>query len=253
LSTETYGAFAYAYDGALGRRFFRAAQRLLEPIVENPPPPARTHLDLACGTALAVEFFAKRGYRSTGVDVSLEMLRVGRARARPLAAGDLRALPLRGTFARITCLYDSLNHFRTREELIAIFREVRRLMDARSLFLFDMNHPDVYPAIWGMKEPFVESGETFHLEIATKYSPRERLGRALVTGWATLPGGGRTQIRETHLQRSWSKREIISMLGEAHIEATRVDDFDPFNEGRVVKMVFTCRAAGIVSASHASP
>jgi SAM-dependent methyltransferase len=239
--SESYGAFAYAYDHALGRRFFRAAQRLLAPIVDVPPPRERTHLDLACGTALAVEYFGKHGYRSTGVDLSLEMLRVGRGRAPRLVAADLRALPFRGTFARITCLYDSLNHFRERDELVEIFRETRRLMDRDSIFLFDMNHPDIYPAIWGMKEPFVESGPSFHLEIATTFSQPERLGRAVVTGWAMLPRGGRTKIRETHLQRSWSKREIVSALRDAGIVAVHVDDFDPFTEGRVVKMVFTCR------------
>ena len=28
-------------------------------------------------------------------------------------------------------------------------------MNARSQFLFDFNHPDIYPEIWGLREPFV--------------------------------------------------------------------------------------------------
>lgn len=241
MSTESYGAFAWAYDAALGRRFFRAAQRLLAPLIDEAAAD-RTHLDLACGTALAVEYFSKRGYRSTGVDLSLDMLRAGRPRSRRLVAGDLRKLPLRGTFARITCLYDSLNHFRERDELVAIFRETRRLMHGESVFLFDMNHPDIYPAIWGMKEPFVESGPGFHLEIATTFSQPSLTGRAVVTGWAIKPHGGKTKIRETHLQRSWSREEITDALNDAHLDVVRVNDFDPFGEDRVVKMVFTCRA-----------
>ena len=169
------------------------------------------------------------------------MLQAGRSRAGRLAAGDFRALPFRGTFSRITCLYDSLNHIRQREELVAVFREVRRLMAPRSLFLFDVNHPEIYPVVWGMKEPFVESGETFHLEIATKYSRPRKHGQALVTGWATLPNGERAGIRETHEQRAWSRREIVAALGEAGLVPQSIDDFDPFSEGRVVKLVFTCR------------
>jgi SAM-dependent methyltransferase len=238
---EAYGAFAWAYDGALGKRFFRSARRLLAPLVAVAPR-EKTHLDLACGTAFAVEFFSKRGYRSVGIDASLPMLRVGRVRARRLAAGDFRALPVRGTFARITCLYDSLNHLQTREELGAVFHEVRRLMDHDSLFLFDLNHPEIYPVVWGSKEPFVESGEGFHLEIATQYSRAEKHARALVTGWALLPDGTRTNIHERHEQRAWSRREITTLLRQAGLHTLAVDDFDPFTEGRVVKMVFRCRA-----------
>jgi SAM-dependent methyltransferase len=241
--SEAYGAFAWAYDGALGKRFFRAARRLLTPLVAVPPR-EKTHLDLACGTALAVEFFAHKGYRSVGIDASIPMLRAGQGRAaRRLAAGDIRALPLRGTFARITCLYDSLNHVRQREELVAVFREVRRLMADDSIFVFDINHPEIYPVIWGMKEPFIESGASFHLEIATKYSRPEKHGHALVTGWATLPDGTRAKIHETHDQRAWSRREIVSALREAGLAPLSIDDFDPFSEGRVVKLVFTCRVA----------
>ena len=239
---EAYGAFAWAYDGALGKRFFRAARRLLTPLVARPPR-EKTHLDLACGTALAVEFFEKRGYRSVGIDASLPMLRAGRRRVRRLVAGDVRSLPLRGTFARITCLYDSLNHLQQRDDLVAVFTEVRRLMNGDSLFLFDMNHPEIYPAVWGMKEPFIESGANFHLEIATKYSRPQKHGHALVTGWATLPNGQRAAIRETHEQRAWSRREITGALRAAGIAPIAIDDFDPFTEGRVVKLVFTCRTA----------
>ncbi len=239
---EAYGAFAWAYDDALGKRFFRSARKLLTPFFAMPPR-EKTHLDLACGTALAVELFTQKGYRSIGVDASLPMLRAGRRRARRVTAGDMRALPLRGTFSRITCLYDSLNHVQQRDELVAVFREVRRLMSAESIFLFDMNHPEIYPVIWGMKEPFIESGTSFHLEIATKYFRPEKRGQALVTGWATLPNGERAKIHETHEQRAWSRREIVGALREAHLTALSVDDFDPFSEGRVVKLVFTCRPA----------
>src|SRR5207302_2881719 len=132
-----------------------------------------------------------------------------------LASGDFRALPLRGTFARITCLYDSLNHIQQRDELVAVFGEVRRLMNDESIFLFDMNHPEIYPVIWGMKEPFVESGPSFHLEIATKYLRPEKPGYALVTGWATLPNREPAKIHEEHAQRAWAPRRIVRATRDA--------------------------------------
>jgi SAM-dependent methyltransferase len=241
--SESYGAFAYAYDQALGQRFFRAVRRLLTRVLDRFPTRKKTHLDVASGTGLAVEFFTKRGYRSVGVDLSLPMLQLARRRARNRIAGDMRALPLRGTFMRVTCLYDSLNHLKNTNDLVATFRSIASVMDDDALLLFDINHPDVYPTIWGSDEPFVADGPTFHLEMATKYRPRDRMAQAMVTGWADLPSGGRVKIRERREQRAYSEREIIGALASAGLVPAEVTEFDPYAEGRSVKLFFVCRRA----------
>jgi SAM-dependent methyltransferase len=245
---ESYGAFAWAYDQALGRTFFAAVKRVLDDAMEKYPSRAKTHLDVACGTGLAVEYFRKRGFRSVGVDASLPMLDLARARDARVVAGDYRALPLRRNFARITCLYDSLNHMQTEEDLVAAFASVRGVMDAASLFLFDMNHPDVYPAVWGLREPYVSTGADHHLEIATRYRRRERRGYARVTGWARMPNGERVNIRESHEQRAWSEAEIGDALTAARLRVVEMIDFDPFHEidsmdAAGVKMFFIVAAA----------
>ncbi len=247
MGSESYGAFAYAYDQALGRRFFRAVQRLLVRSLEERPPAEKTHLDVACGTGYAMELFARRGFRSVGVDLSLPMLQIARTRVRRLACADLRALPLRRTFARITCLYDSLNHMKELDDLVAAFRAVRGVMSAESLFLFDINHPDIYPEVWGSKEPFVASGADYRLEIDTTYRRRDRLARALVSGWARM-GGRRVEIRERHEQRAWSKSEIRAALRQAGLAVVEIEDFDPYGEAEklraeTVKLFFTCGIA----------
>lgn len=239
--SEAYGAFAYAYDKALGARFFRSARKLLDQTLERYPTPKRTHLDVACGTGLVVEHFRRRGWQSTGVDASLPMLQL----ANGGVAGDMRRLPFRRTFARVTCLYDSLNHLLQREELTAAFTSIRGVMAHDSLFLFDMNHPEIYPEVWGISEPYVARGNDYHLEIATTYRKREKIGRANVTGWA-LMDGKRVEIREQHRQRAYSEREITAALGEAGLAPVDVIDFDPYGEAddveaTTVKLFFVCR------------
>lgn len=241
-TAESYGAFAFAYDQALGERYFRSVRRLLAEFMERYPATSKTHLDVACGTGLAIPFFAARGFVSTGVDISPVMLNIARKRAKRLIAGDTRALPFRGTFARVTCLYDSLNHLLEPGELATAFGEIASVMDRDSIFIFDMNHPEIYPAVWGMKEPFIDEGHDFHLEIATTYRRRELLGRALVTGWAIVDGQ-RIKIRERHTQRCYERDEIIAALAEGGLDAIEIHNFDPWNEGRVVKLVFVCRKA----------
>ena len=243
--SEAYGAFAYAYDRALGERFFRAAQRMLDDVLGQYPTPKRSHLDVACGTGMVVQYFRKRGWRSTGIDASVSMLEMARKRSPRVVAGDFRALPLRGRFARITCLYDSLNHLLDTNDLVAAFRSVRAVMEHDSLFLFDMNHPEIYPEVWGISDPFVAKGKDYHLEIATTYRSRERIGRANVTGWAEI-GGKRVDIREQHRQRAYSEREIVKALADAQMAAVDVIDFDPYGEAdavgaTTVKLFFVVR------------
>lgn len=246
MSSSAYGAFAYAYDKALGERFFKSARRMLEAVDGRYPSATKTHLDVACGTGLTMEFFASRGWKSAGVDASLPMLAVAHRRARGLVCADLRSLPLRTTFARVTCLYDSLNHLKNRADLVAAFRAIRKVMSDESLLFFDMNHPDIYPEIWGMKEPYVASGAGYHLEIATSFRRRDGIGRALVTGWAVSAPGERIDIREAHEQRAYSEREIVESVAEAGLSVVEVIDFDPYNEahdleGGRVKLFFVCQ------------
>jgi SAM-dependent methyltransferase len=227
--SEAYGAFAYAFDKALGERFFRAIRALLDDALETYPTPKRTHLDVACGTGLALDYFRERGWKSTGIDASLPMLQLARNHSNRLIAADMRTLPLRRRFARITCLYDSLNHLLDRNDLVAAFKAMRAVMDHDSLLFFDMNHPDIYPTIWGDIEPFFASGPDYKLEMATTYRKRERIGRAIVTGWATI-GGERVTIREQHRQRAYSEREIVAALSDARLAPVDVIDFDPYHE-----------------------
>ena len=210
---------------------------MLDNVLERfPALPAKTHLDVACGTGLAMRHYARRGFVTTGIDNSMPMLRMARARAPRLVAADMRALPLVRPFSLVTCLYDALNHMLDREDLVAAFREIARVMDDGALFVFDMNHPDIYPIVWGMKEPFLEEGDDFSLEIATSWHPRKRLGRALCRGWRHLPDGERVEIRERHEQRSYSEEEIVSALGEASLVPFETRTFDPYGEGRAVKV-----------------
>jgi hypothetical protein len=172
------------------------------------------------------------------------MLAIGRGRARRLVAADLRDMPFRGTFARITCFYDSLNHMQERADLTGSFSAVASVMDERSLLLFDMNHPDIYPAVWGIRDPYVSAGDDHHLEIATTFRSRQRLGVARITGWARIDGE-RIRIDEVHRQFAWNETEIEESLAAGGLEVVEKRLFDPFDEvsdldARGVKLFYVC-------------
>jgi len=241
---DVYHEFAYAYDESLGKRFFRAVSKLLDRMLTRYPTDDFTHLDVACGTGLALDYFAERGYRSVGIDGSLSMLHIARDRSRRLVACDMRALALRGTFSRITCLYDSLNHLLTDDDLIGAFRSIRQAMGRESLFLFDMNHPAVYPRIWGLKNPFISSDERHQLVLATAYSPLRKMGRATLSGWVRV-GERKVAIDEKHQQRAFAEKEVVRALRAASLVPIEIIDFDPFDETDAnmthVKLFFVAR------------
>jgi SAM-dependent methyltransferase len=242
--SEGYANFAFAYDQALGRKFFAGVSRLLEELVERYPAASRTHLDLGCGSGRVAEWFRDCGYNSVGLDASIPMLRIARARTRRLVAADLRALPLGGRFGRITSLYDTLNHLLTPEDLERTFVQVASLMDDQSLFWFDVNHPAVYPRVWGLVDPFVSSARDHTLAIDTQFSEKTQLGVAHVSGWA-LVGRTKVTIDETRRQRAYSQREIESLLAKASLEPVEVIDFDPFADdvtaASEIKLFFVVR------------
>jgi len=81
------------------------------------------------------------------------------------------------------------------------------------------------------------------LEIATSWHPRKRLGRALVRGWRRLPNGERVDIRERHEQRAYDEAEIVAALAAAGLEPIETRTFDPYGEGRAVKLFFVAERA----------
>lgn len=227
--SEAYGAFAWAYDQALGAIFFETIAQVLSRVDDDYPAGEKTHLDVACGTGYVVDFFTRRGYRSFGIDASVPMLSIARGRAETIAAADMRTLPFAARrFSRVTSVYDSLNHLTSPEELLAAFRAVREVMTGDGLFFFDVNHPDAYPRVWGAKEPFVSSGDDFHLALHTRFSGWSRIGTGRARGWARVEGR-KIEIDETHRQRAWSEKEVAEIVVEAGLRVVDIFNFDPFN------------------------
>jgi SAM-dependent methyltransferase len=242
---EAYGAFAWAYDPALGNRFFKSIEPELRRLLDQFPPPGRRHLDLACGSGIALEWFLRRRYRSVGLDASLPMLDLARSRSKvPLIAGDMRSLPFRGGFSLVTSIYDSLNHLLRRKDLQETFHQVGRLLAGGGIFLFDVNHPDVYPRVWGLQEPFVSEGKDHRLEMETRWSSFFGRGEARISGWA-MAGSKRVEIRERRLQRAWPSAMIRAALGAAGLEVLEERLFDPYREDDgPVKVIFAARKQG---------
>jgi SAM-dependent methyltransferase len=99
------------------------------------------HLDAACGTGKLLRVLAESGWGcGTGTDLSGAMLRSARnaGTGGALIQADLRALPFRGAFDLVTCLFDSMNFLLTPEDVASAMRSIAGAMRPGGLFHFDL-------------------------------------------------------------------------------------------------------------------
>lgn len=110
-------------------RFVRPAQR------------DSTALDVGCGTGFHTRWLIEKGYSTTGIDISREMLRVARAKSRSwpakpefLCCNALETAALSGrVFDVIVCLGSTLNHI---SDWLLFCRRVSAHLRPNGVFLF---------------------------------------------------------------------------------------------------------------------
>lgn len=183
-----------------------------------------TILDVACGTGNSTIPFAKRGYRLAGVDGSPSMLAVARAKAEAarldieFAQQDMRSLQpwalTRGpAFDLVLCLYDSLNYLTEPRELAVALPGFLAAVRPGGLLVFDVNAARRL-SLMTETSLFLEGPDWTFIE-RNEYDPSTLMWRIKVTGFIREGGGLYRRFAETHLERSYSEKEIRAMLGTA--------------------------------------
>jgi SAM-dependent methyltransferase len=109
-------------------------------------------LDVGCGSGWLCEYFARFGYRVTGIDISPDLVEMARERLGKVPYGldhkeilnyrilvhDVEAEPLEETFDAIIC-YDALHHF---EDERAVLKNVAAMLDyGGQLFVLEGERP----------------------------------------------------------------------------------------------------------------
>jgi SAM-dependent methyltransferase len=98
-------------------------------------------LDLACGPGRHASQLAARGARVTGLDLSLPLLSLARARTRGavnLVRGDMRHLPFRaGAFDVVVNLFTSFGYFADDAQHAAVIAGSRALLRRGGVFVLD--------------------------------------------------------------------------------------------------------------------
>ncbi|MEK7792988.1 MAG: class I SAM-dependent methyltransferase [Candidatus Hydrogenedentota bacterium] len=137
---DAFADLARYYDAVMAPVDYDHWLLVTRSLAELLPSKNFRHLDAACGTGRLLKHLRQHGWSSCGVDLSPAMLAAGRQDpyAAPAAAADMRALPFRGCFDYVTCLFDSLNFLLTLEDVSRALREIRGVLKDGGIFYFDV-------------------------------------------------------------------------------------------------------------------
>lgn len=123
----------------------------------------RSVLDLGCGTGSMTLELAKRGYDLTGLDLSEDMLSVADNRVREaglddilFVCGNMASFELYGTVDAVVCCLDGINHLYRKEDLLSCFALVANYLEDDGLFIFDLNTPYKFGAVYGNNDYILE-------------------------------------------------------------------------------------------------
>ncbi len=194
-------------------------------------------LDLACGTGNTVLPMAKRGYRASGVDLSLQMIDLARRKAAEAGVeveyhvGDIRDFLLERQVDLVTCFHDGLNYITDPDDLGRVFKNTARNLSPGGLFIFDLNALKwIGPAD---QHPVVIEDENMTIIYRTWHDTGASLWAVELTCFVR-EGELYRKFSEIHQERGYEPDQINKMLVEAGFSLLAVYDafsFDPPHRG----------------------
>jgi len=238
-----YDHLAWFYDRYWRDRYHAAARPALTRLLYACLPPGSRVLDLCCGTGHLASDLCARGYRVTGIDRSIEMLRLARRSidAVQFVCADARAFSLSGFDAAVST-FDSINHLVADGDLVAAFRCVAEALRAGGLFVFDVNTEEAYASEWGKSSAVVETDAA--LFVRGGYDQSTRIGTTLVTMFRLGEDGRWARRDAAVMQRCYSDVDIRAALGAGPfvaIESVSAADAGMYGDIAVGRRFFRCR------------
>jgi SAM-dependent methyltransferase len=247
-----YQDYAPFYDGSGQIRFAVLTGQYLREVLVQHPVAGRRALDLACGTGTLACILADDRWDVVGLDSSVSMLDLARARTLDDAPGqmhfiegDIRDLPItdeqidgrwsvvggRWSFDLVTCTYDSLNYLLTEADLARCFAGVARALLPGGVFFADMNTIHFlehdWPAAEVLERPsFVQVSQSW-------FDPATACSTMVLTGFAGDDAQGYRRFDEIHVERGYRPEVVAALLADAGLAVEAAYDcftFQPMQD-----------------------
>ncbi|MCF8010055.1 MAG: class I SAM-dependent methyltransferase [Clostridiales bacterium] len=229
LSVEQYNKLAYVYDYLVQGVDFEEWIEYIEKIILNKGANVKNIADIACGTGNTIIPFASRGYKTAGVDLSLQMLTRAREKTKNKGLSinfyqqDMTELNLPEFYDLITCFHDGVNYLINLNDLKKFFLRVYYHLSKNGMFIFDLN-----TVSWLSKT----SNDTSYLDEPdltiiwdTSYNHGNNTWHINMLGFLKEENHY-IKFKESHMERAYSNLEIKTALNESGLQLLNV--FDAF-------------------------
>ncbi len=134
-----YDIFAKFYDDIIGQPSSNQHE-MLEKLIKQHAPKAKTVLELGCGTGSVLEQLSKH-YSVVGIDLSKEMVKRAKKKvpSGTFSVMDMSSFRLNQKFDVILCMFDSINHLTTFDQWKSLFQSASQHLTESGIFIFDYN------------------------------------------------------------------------------------------------------------------
>lgn len=231
-----YHKLAPVYDHIMQDVDYEDWTDYIEAVIRLHHPWGFRMLELACGTgtmALAME--QRDDYEITATDISADMIRIAREKARQLKSGitwlvqDMRRLDTGHRFDIIYLVFDSLNYLHHEREIMDLFGSVSTHLEEHGIFVFDFTTPNFSPKIAPLLDGEQRRLPNYRYRRNSRYDKKSGIHINHFFVEQRDPGTGQTSGRfeEIHQQRIWNLHEISSMVMRSDLRTLAAyEDFE---------------------------
>jgi len=212
---EQYSGLSRIYDYLVAGVDFDAWIDYAEALLRHFGLQARSVADMACGTGNTAIPFARRGYKTFGIDIAGEMLALARAKSAAenlsitFLKQDMRHLRLPEKVDLITCFHDGLNYLLEIEDIKQTFHKVNENLLDRGAFIFDLNAVTWLSGSDNSITVVDDSDMTIIWE--TGYNKTANIWHINLTGFVR-EGEYYKKFAESHREKAYRPEEIASYL-----------------------------------------
>lgn len=146
MMEKIFKDYASYYDLINSDKDYASEIEFREKILKMFATRVKSILELGCGTGSHLIRLANRGYKVLGVDISAEMVQVGRAKLHKagvakenadILIGDIRNIDLKREFDVVQCSFHVMSYMTTHQDLVDLFSSAQRHLKIGGCFIFD--------------------------------------------------------------------------------------------------------------------
>lgn len=135
--SKQYEVIPLIYDHIMSNLDYDSWSEYIIEIIEDYAESTKKVLEIAAGTGKIANILSPKFPLYLTSDLSLGMLSINKNKKLKKICCDMTALPFKGTFDVIICVFDSVNYIITMEKLLMFFKGIRNSLSDEGIFTFD--------------------------------------------------------------------------------------------------------------------